>query len=106
MIVIDFKRVLLFLFFLSSFDLVLAQNIEFKSSNFRSDKKGFKAAQKNIKIADEYRESAILNFLDMQDVTEEAENAYLHYKKVYSFNPENADLNYKIASVLLLTNRN
>lgn len=105
MIVIDFKRVLLFLFFLSSFDLVLAQNIEFKSSNFRSDKKGFKAAQKNIKIADEYRESAILNFLDMQDVTEEAENAYLHYKKVYSFNPENADLNYKIASVVLLTNR-
>ena len=105
MIVINLRSIFLFLLFISSFDLLFAQNIDFKSSNFRSDKKGFKVAQKNIKIADEFREIAILNFLAMQDVRKDAEDAYLHYKKVYNFNPNNADLNYKIASVLLLTNR-
>ena len=105
MIVIDFRKILLFLVFFSSFVMVLAQNIEFKSSNFKSNKKGLKAAQKNIKIADQYRESALLKFLAMQDASQEAENAYFYYKKVYNFNSNNADLNYKIASVLLLTNR-
>ena len=90
---------------LSLSNFLLAQNVEFKISNFRSAKKGFRAAQEDIKIADDFREKALLNFLNMQDAYIEAENAYLHYKKAYDFNPNNAELNYKISSVLLFTNR-
>ena len=105
MIVINLKRIISLLAILSLSNFLLAQNVEFKISNFRSDKKGFRAAQEDIKIADDFREKALLNFLNMQDAYIEAENAYLHYKKAYDFNPNNSELNYKISSVLLFTNR-
>ena len=98
------KRILVLLFVFFS-QLVLAQNIEFKKANFRSDKEGLKVAKKNIKIGDEFRESALLNFLTMQDANLKAEHALFYYQKAHNFNPNNADLNYKIASVLLLTNK-
>ncbi|MEC9209598.1 MAG: OmpA family protein [Bacteroidota bacterium] len=105
MIVINLKRILLFLTIFNFCQLLLAQNVEFRNANFRAAKGGLKAAQKSIKIADEFREKALLNFLSIQDARIESENAYLHYQKAHSFNPNNADLNYKIASVLLFTNR-
>ena len=46
-----------------------------------------------------------MNALNMQNAIDDAEEAYYHYKKAYKFNSNNAILNYKIASVLLFTNR-
>tara|TARA_B100001250_G_scaffold40975_1_gene32453 strand:- start:37865 stop:39958 length:2094 start_codon:yes stop_codon:yes gene_type:complete len=105
MIVISFKRCLLFLVIFSLCQLVFAQNVEFKSSNFKSDKKGLKAAQKSIRIGDEITQDVIANILEMQDTWQEAEDALLHYQQAYTFNPNNALLNYKIASMLLFTNK-
>jgi flagellar motor protein MotB/tetratricopeptide (TPR) repeat protein len=104
-IAIRLKKILLLLTILSLSQFISAQNIEFKSANFKSDKKGLKAAQKNIKIGDEFRENVLLKFLNMQDAFIEAENAFLFYQKAQNFNPNNADLNYKLATVLLFTNR-
>ena len=103
MIVINLRRRLLLLAIFSLSQFVLAQNVDFNSTNFKSDKEGLKSAEKNIKIADEFREKALLNVLSMQDARVESENAFLHYQKAHSFNPNNAVLNYKIASVLLFT---
>jgi flagellar motor protein MotB/tetratricopeptide (TPR) repeat protein len=105
MIVINLKRNLFFLAICTLSQIVIGQNIEFKSTNFRSDKEGLRAAQKNIKIADKFRENALLNIYSMQDSGVESEKAYLYYQKAHIFNPNNSGLNYKIASVLLFTNR-
>ena len=106
MIVIKIKKGFLLLFFaFFCSQIAISQNIEFKNANFKSDKKGLKAAQKDIKKGNEYRESALADFLSMQDPNIEAEYSYFYYKKAYEFNPNNAILNYKIASVLLFTNR-
>ena len=105
MIVINLRRIFCsFLFFMFS-GLLLAQDVEFKSKNFKTDKAGLKEAQQNIKSGDAFRQSAVFNFLNMQDANTEAENADLYYQLAYSFNSNSANLNYKIASVLLLTNR-
>ena len=104
MTVINLKKY----FFLGCFifsQLLLSQNIDFKVANFRFDKEGLKNAQKNIKIGDKFRSNTLINALTMQNVIIDAEMAYHHYKKAHKFNPNNAILNYKIASVLLFTNR-
>ena len=67
MIVINLRRRLLLLAIFSLSQFVLAQNVDFNSTNFKSDKEGLKSAEKNIKIADEFREKALLNVLSMQD---------------------------------------
>lgn len=105
MIATNVKTSLLVLFFISSWGLIFGQNIDFKPTNFRSDKEGLKAAQKSIKIGDKFREDALSNVLNMQDANSESENAFFHYHKAFIFNPNNADLNYKIASVLLFTHK-
>ena len=104
MTVISLNRVLFAVCFIYS-QLVLSQNIDFKIANFRFDKDGLKNAQKNVKLGDEFRSNALKNALIMQNVMVNAEKAYYHYKTAHNFNPNNAILNYKIASVLLFTNR-
>lgn len=84
---------------------IVAQNVEFKSSNFKSDKEGLKLVKGEIKKGDEIRVLAIDKMLLMQDVSSEFNSALFHYKKANDFNPNNAELNYKIGSSLLFTNR-
>ena len=105
MTVINIKRNLFFLAVLSISQLSVAQNIEFKNTNFKSDKEGLKVAKGNLKIADKFRENALLDVFSMQDASLESESAFLYYQKAHIFNPNNSDLNYKIASVLLFTNK-
>lgn len=104
MTVINFKWILLLMVF-SFTKLVMAQNVEFKNANFKSDREGLKAAKKNIKLADQLRENVLTKILNMQDARVDSEKAYLYYQKAHKFNPNNALINYKIASVLLFTNR-
>ena len=105
MTAINLKASILILAISSLTNFLFSQNIEFRNSNFKSDKAGLKIALKNIKIADDFRTQAVLNFLSMQDAYIESESALYYYNKAQNFNPNNADLNYKIASVLLFTNR-
>jgi len=106
MIVINIIRNQLLLVFLILSQLnIIAQNIEFKRANFKSDKQGLKAAKAHIQLADDFRESALFSVLNMQDAGVDSEHAFFHYHKAHIFNPDNALLNYKIASVLLFTNK-
>lgn len=81
-----------------------AQNIEFKNSNFKSDKEGLKLAKENIKFADNFRDNAIIEMLAMHDAELLYSQAVFYYQKAQSFNPNNAELNYKIGSCMLFTN--
>ncbi len=80
--------------FLSGFFLLsYGQNIEFKKSNFPDRKKELKIAIKNIKKGDDvYKMGRGLY-----------ENAIDFYLKANSFNPNNAQLNYKIGFCYLNT---
>jgi len=80
-----------------------AQNIEFKNSNFKSDKDGLKLAKENIKFADNFRDNAIIEMLAMHDADLLYSQAIFYYQKAQSFNPNNAELNYKIGSCMLFT---
>ena len=81
-----------------------AQNIEFRNSNFKSDKEGLKLAKENIKFADNFRDNAIIEMLAMHDAELLYSQAVFYYQKAQSFNPNNAELNYKIGSCMLFTN--
>ena len=81
-----------------------AQNIEFRNSNFKSDKEGLKLAKENIKFADNFRDNAIIEMLAMHDAEPLYSQAVFYYQKAQSFNPNNAELNYKIGSCMLFTN--
>ena len=83
--------------------LTFAQNIEFKNSNFKSDKEGLKLAKENIKFADNFRDNAIIEMLAMHDAELLYSQAVFYYQKAQSFNPNNAELNYKIGSCMLFT---
>tara|TARA_B100000214_G_scaffold230726_1_gene168199 strand:- start:2064 stop:4157 length:2094 start_codon:yes stop_codon:yes gene_type:complete len=100
------KYIFYFLFFLFIFlsETLYTQNIEFKRTNFKTDKKGLKDAKNSIQVGDEFRDKAIINLINSKDAIYEAQNAIFHYYKAQSFNSNNADLNYKIGSMLLLTN--
>ena len=82
-----------------------AQNIEFKNSNFKSDKEGLKLAKENIKFADNFRDNAIIEMLAMHDAELLYSQAIFYYQKAQSFNSNNAELNYKIGSCMLFTNK-
>ena len=56
MIVTRYKFIKIILMILFPLNQIFAQNIDFKSSNFKSDKEGFKQAIKDIKLGDEYLE--------------------------------------------------
>jgi outer membrane protein OmpA-like peptidoglycan-associated protein len=91
------------LLFVSS--IVFAQDVAFKNSSFKEDKQGLKLAKASMEIADEMRESGIEEILAMQDATLIFSKAIFNYNKAHSFNPNNAELNYKIGSSLLFTNQ-
>jgi outer membrane protein OmpA-like peptidoglycan-associated protein/tetratricopeptide (TPR) repeat protein len=72
---------------------VSAQNIEFTKSNFPNKKKELKAALKEIKEGDEL-------FIQGRGMYLEAIE---YYFKAYEFNPNNAEINYKIGTCYLFT---
>ena len=98
-------RYLLCFTFFHCVNLSKAQNIEFTKSNFKSNKEALKAAKKQIKNGDKYREISIDLFLKNKQSHDEALKALYFYDQANLFNPNNADLNFKIGSSLLLTNK-
>ena len=72
---------------------VSAQNIEFTKSNFPNKKKELKAALKDIKEGDKLFIQGPGMYLE----------AIEYYFKAYEFNPNNAEINYKIGTCYLFT---
>ena len=106
MIAININKKSLLLAFLFLFSkLVFSQNIEFKNSNFKEDKEGLKLVKEELVIADDLRENGVQKILAMQDATVVFQQAIFKYLKAQKFNPNNAELNYKIGSSLLFTNQ-
>jgi len=102
MIVINKYICVLFLLIFSK--IIFSQNIDFSNSNFKSDKKGLKIVKSHLKKGDKFRENAIDNLVNFRNTDINADSAYFYYKMAYDFNPNNADLNYKISSVLVMSN--
>jgi outer membrane protein OmpA-like peptidoglycan-associated protein/tetratricopeptide (TPR) repeat protein len=86
------KFIVLILFFLQSKNIILAQDVPFES-NYFSDAEGLKQAKKN------YKTGSTL-FIKGEGYYNEALEYLL---KAYQFNPDNADLNYKIGICYLNT---
>ena len=63
-----------------------------------------KDAKENISIADEIRNDGINEVILMNDV-DGFMSALHHYNKAQLFNPNNAELNFKIGSCYLFTNQ-
>lgn len=82
---------------------VTAQNVEFKSANFKDDKDGLKAATDAIKLGDEALEAGNEAVYAVQDPGEHFERALFYYHQAQDFNPNNAELNFKIGNATLYT---
>jgi outer membrane protein OmpA-like peptidoglycan-associated protein/tetratricopeptide (TPR) repeat protein len=80
-----------------------AQNIEFKSSNFKNDKEGFKKAEAAIEFGDIYFTKGNELVFGVKDAGDNFKIALRSYEKAQNFNPSNALLNYKIGVCLFNT---
>src|SRR5690606_38362059 len=75
-----------------------AQNVEFKSGNFKDDKDGFKNATEAIKAGDTYFELANQAIFETREPGFNFHLALKEYEKAQTFNPDNALLNFKIGA--------
>ena len=104
MIVTRYKIIKIILLILFSVNQIFAQNIDFKSSNFKSDKEGLKQAVKNIKLGDEYLEKGNEAIFTRNDAIDSFEKALFYFLKADDFNPNNLELNLKIGNAYIYTN--
>ena len=90
------------LLLLISFNLH-SQNVEFKSSNFKDKKEAFKAASVMLKAGNEDFEAALLAEENKADPEDSYRKALEDFEKAQAFNPDNADLNYKVGKCIYET---
>lgn len=76
--------------------LVQAQNVEFKSANFKDDKEGLKKAEDAIKKGDEFLALGNEAIFLVQSPGLNFQKALKEYMVAQKFNPNNAALNFKI----------
>lgn len=81
-----------------------AQNVEFKSANFKDKKEEFKAATDGIDKGDDFLKKGNALILETKDPGDNFLLAIYHYSKAQSLNPNNAELNFKLANAYLYTN--
>src|SRR5687767_13219851 len=76
--------------FICCFGILFAQNnVEFTEKNFPDNKTGLKSAQANVEKGDDLYYSSPLSW----------ESALQYYIKANEFNPNNARLNFQIATI-------
>jgi len=75
-----------------------AQNIEFKSSNFKSDKEGYKKASEELDKGDVFYKLANEALFEVKPLGINYEMAIRHYSLAQKFNPNSATLNFKIGA--------
>jgi outer membrane protein OmpA-like peptidoglycan-associated protein len=87
------KTALIYIVLFSIIFSATAQNVEFTKDNFPTKKKELKEIQKEIKEGDKL-------FIQGKGMYLEAIEYFI---KAYNFNPDNADINYKIGKCYLFT---
>ena len=94
-----FKRYLTFIL-LTATSSLFAQNIEFKSSNFKDKKEEFKKAEQAIENGDVFYKTANDAIFLVQNPGRNYKNALIEYFIAQKFNANNAELNLKIGVCL------
>jgi len=85
--------------------ILFSQNIEFKSSNFKDKKEELKTIIAKIEQGDELMETGFIALAEDEEHTISFEKALKLYDEGNSFNPENAELNFKIGKCMLQTSQ-
>ena len=94
----------LYLFVVLCVGVLKAQNVAFVKKNFPTQKEAFSKAIKNLHHGDALFSDAL--YLYEQEDFSHFKNAIPYFEKAYSFNPNNADLNYKLGVSILFTIHN
>ena len=81
-----------------------AQNVDFKSANFKEKKEELKVIVEKIAKADAILEEANESIAMVRDPGNKFKEVLVLYKEAYAFNPNNAELNLKMGNCLLYTN--
>ena len=101
---IAIRYLYIFILILLSANYLYSQNIDFKPSNFKSDKEGLKQALKYLKDGDLYLEKGNEAIFSRKDPLDNFEMAIFYYLKANKFNPSNLELNIKLGNAYLYTN--
>lgn len=72
------------------------QDVEFKAANFKDDKEGFKAANEQLELGTAQYELGNTEVFAVRDPELFYRKALEHFDKAYKFNPNSAELNFKI----------
>lgn len=96
-------QIYLFSFFLIFSGLLAAQNVDFKSSNFKDNKQELKAVVEKIEQANNLMFAGFIALANDEDITTLIRQALTMYLEANNFNPENAELNFKIGKCMLQT---
>jgi len=89
-------RIAITVLFLSFGTVVFCQNVLFDKKNFPNDKDGFKLAVKNVKEGDRIFEDDRRAYFNL---------AIPYYLAAQEFNPDNAELNYKLGVSYLFSSQ-
>jgi len=90
------KIVFISAFLILGFSVVSAQNVPFEKDHFKQDKQGYKTAVDNLKRGDSFYEEGEFYMKD----------AVPFYEAAQMFNPNNADLNYKLGVCYFFSHMN
>ena len=72
------------------------QDVEFKASNFKEDKAGLKAAKFELDAGTHFFEEGQLAVFAIKNPEKSFLKALQHFQKAYDFNPNSAELNFKM----------
>ncbi|MDX1350643.1 MAG: OmpA family protein [Putridiphycobacter sp.] len=89
-------KLLITIFTLGIFSTAFGQDIEFKTSNFKDQKEELKAAKFELDAGMHFFEQGELAVFAVKNAEESFLAALQHFQKAYDFNPNSADLNYKM----------
>jgi len=92
------------LFFFSFSLSVVAQNVEFKASNFKDKKEEFKEVMLKMETTDLILDKANEDVVMLRNPKDQYKEALVVYLELQKFNPNSAELNMKIGNCYLNTN--
>jgi len=98
------NQITFLLAFIFSFSAFSQSNVEFKAANFKENKEAFKKAVEQIKKGDEFRKAGNEAIYSIISPKENFKLALQSYLMAQEFNPDNAELNFKIGNCYLYTN--
>lgn len=84
---------------------LIAQNVDFKTANFKDKKEELKAIVEKMAKADVILEDANESIAKVRDPGDKFKEVLVIFQEAYAFNPNNAELNMKMGNCLLYTNQ-